>query len=79
MAGKLKRASGVLLEGPFSWTHKGIMSEEKIEVLFIAKLGIALTYSFGNLMSVEADPKHIEELLNNLITNAINYSPRGGA
>ena len=40
--------------------------------------GIALTYSCNNLKPVQADPKNIEEIFNNLITNAINYSPDGG-
>jgi len=40
--------------------------------------GISLTYSCENLKPVQADPKGIEEILNNLITNAINYSPEGG-
>ncbi len=41
--------------------------------------GITLTYSCQDLKPVMADPKNIEEIFNNLITNAINYSPDGGA
>ncbi len=40
--------------------------------------GITLTYSFNDLKPVLADPKNIEEVFNNLISNAINYSPEGG-
>jgi two-component system phosphate regulon sensor histidine kinase PhoR len=40
--------------------------------------GIALTFSLKGLKPVQADPKNIEEIFNNLITNAINYSPEGG-
>jgi len=40
--------------------------------------GIALTCSYNNLRLIQADPKNIEEILNNLVTNAINYSPEGG-
>lgn len=40
--------------------------------------GIALTFSLKYLKPVQADPKNIEEILNNLISNAINYSPEGG-
>jgi len=40
--------------------------------------GIALTFSLKDLKPVQADPKNIEEILNNLISNAINYSPEGG-
>ncbi|UCF83764.1 MAG: HAMP domain-containing histidine kinase, partial [Desulfobacteraceae bacterium] len=39
---------------------------------------IALTYSCQDLKPVQADPKNIEEIFNNLISNAINYSPEGG-
>ena len=39
---------------------------------------VELTYSCENLKPVQADPKNIEEIFNNLITNAINYSPDGG-
>jgi len=40
--------------------------------------GIALTFFLKGLKPVQADPKNIEEILNNLISNAINYSPEGG-
>ena len=40
--------------------------------------GIALAFSLKDLKPVQADPKNIEEILNNLISNAINYSPEGG-
>jgi signal transduction histidine kinase len=40
--------------------------------------GFELTYSCENMKPVVADPKNIEEVLNNLLTNAINYSPEGG-
>ena len=40
--------------------------------------GIVLTHLCENLKPVQADPKRIEEIFNNLISNAINYSPEGG-
>jgi len=40
--------------------------------------GIVLACSCRDLKPVQADPKNIEEVFNNLITNAINYSPEGG-
>ncbi|MBW1800068.1 MAG: response regulator [Deltaproteobacteria bacterium] len=40
--------------------------------------GVKLTFSFQNITSVMADPKRIEEVFINLITNAVNYSPEGG-
>jgi signal transduction histidine kinase/CheY-like chemotaxis protein len=39
---------------------------------------IALTCSCKDLVPIHADPKSMEEIFNNLITNAINYSPEGG-
>jgi signal transduction histidine kinase len=39
---------------------------------------IDLSFSLKDLKPVQADPKNIEEILNNLISNAINYSPEGG-
>jgi len=41
--------------------------------------GITLTFSCQDLKPVEADPKNMEEIFNNLISNAINYSPGGGS
>jgi signal transduction histidine kinase len=40
--------------------------------------GITLNYTCENMQPIQADPKSIEEIFNNLITNAINYSPEGG-
>ena len=40
--------------------------------------GISLAYSCQDLKPIQADPKNMEEIFNNLITNAINYSPEGG-
>ena len=39
---------------------------------------IKLIHNLDNLKTVQADPKRIEEIFSNLITNAINYSPEGG-
>lgn len=40
--------------------------------------GIVLTCSCEGLKPVLADPKNMEEVINNLVSNAINYSPEGG-
>ncbi len=40
--------------------------------------GIKLQHELENMQPVQADPKRIEEVFSNLITNAINYSPEGG-
>lgn len=40
--------------------------------------GIEITYTASDPGQVLADPTRIEEVFNNLITNAINYSPGGG-
>ena len=40
--------------------------------------GIVLTHLCEDMKPVQADPKRIEEIFNNLISNAINYSPEGG-
>jgi signal transduction histidine kinase len=39
---------------------------------------IDLSCSLRDLKPILADPKNIEEVLNNLLSNAINYSPDGG-
>jgi signal transduction histidine kinase len=40
--------------------------------------GIALNCVCEDVRPIQADPKGIAEVLNNLVTNAINYSPGGG-
>jgi len=40
--------------------------------------GIKLEHKLENMRPIQADPKRIEEVFSNLITNAINYSPEGG-
>ena len=39
---------------------------------------IDLTHSCQGLKPVLADPKNMEEVISNLVSNAINYSPEGG-
>jgi two-component system phosphate regulon sensor histidine kinase PhoR len=39
---------------------------------------VVISCSFENMNPVQADPKGIEEVFSNLITNAVNYSPDGG-
>lgn len=41
-------------------------------------LGVTLDVSCEGSQSIQADPKGIGEVLNNLVTNAVNYSPGGG-
>jgi len=41
--------------------------------------GIDLSFSLKDMKPVQSDPKNMEEIFNNLISNAINYSPEGGA
>jgi len=40
--------------------------------------GIHLTHACHGLKPVLADPKNMEEVIGNLVSNAINYSPGGG-
>jgi len=41
--------------------------------------GISIKYECHDLKTVQVDPRNIEEVINNLVSNAINYSPEGGA
>ncbi len=61
-------------------TDIGKIIEETIALMEprAQKQGIVLNYSIEKLKPVQADPKRIEEIFNNLISNAINYSPEGG-
>jgi len=40
--------------------------------------GLILSHACQDLKPIQADPKGIEEVLSNLLSNAINYSPDGG-
>jgi two-component system phosphate regulon sensor histidine kinase PhoR len=40
--------------------------------------GIVLEYACDNVRPIQADPKSLTEIFDNLITNAVNYSPGGG-
>jgi signal transduction histidine kinase len=40
--------------------------------------GVSLSHACNDVRPILADPKGIEEILSNLVTNAINYSPEGG-
>ncbi|MFC1883691.1 response regulator [Thermodesulfobacteriota bacterium] len=42
------------------------------------KENIELEFNYKDLKPVQADPQQMEEVFNNLISNAINYSPDGG-
>lgn len=42
------------------------------------KQGISLTYLCENLCKIKTYPKKIDEMISNLVSNAINYSPQGG-
>ena len=61
-------------------TDVGKIIEETVALMEprAQKQGILLTHSIETLKPVQADPKRIEEIFSNLISNAINYSPEGG-
>ncbi|MBN2033021.1 MAG: response regulator [Deltaproteobacteria bacterium] len=42
------------------------------------KQGIELALTCENLSPLQADPKSMDEIFGNLISNAVNYSPEGG-
>ena len=61
-------------------TDVGKMIEEMVALMEprAREQGITLCCRCENLKPVLADPKNMEEILNNLLSNAINYSPDGG-
>jgi len=61
-------------------TDIGKVIEETVKLSEAAarNCGIVITYAGRDLKEVQADPKNIEEVINNLVSNAINYSPEGG-
>jgi two-component system, OmpR family, phosphate regulon sensor histidine kinase PhoR len=61
-------------------TDLGKIIEEIVALLEprAKKQGVNLTFSYEGLKPVQSDPKNMEEIFNNLISNAINYSPGGG-
>jgi len=61
-------------------TDIGQIVEEMVGLMALRakEQGIVLSHVCENLKPIVADPKNMEEILSNLITNAINYSPDGG-
>jgi signal transduction histidine kinase/CheY-like chemotaxis protein len=62
-------------------TDIGKIIEEAVSIMAprADEQGITLNFSCQDLKPVEADPKNMEEICNNLISNALNYSPGGGS
>jgi signal transduction histidine kinase len=58
----------------------GAMIEEMVTLMQprAEKQGVTLSFSCENLRPITANPGNMEEILSNLLTNAINYSPDGG-
>jgi signal transduction histidine kinase len=61
-------------------TNLGQVIEECIALLEprAQEQGVTLSHVCQDLKAVKADPKSMEEIFSNLISNAINYSPEGG-
>lgn len=61
-------------------TDIGRIIEETVSLLEARakNLGISISYSFTDLKPIQSDEKSMGEVFNNLISNAINYSPEGG-
>lgn len=61
-------------------TDMGQIIEETVELMEprAQEQRIDLTHSCQGLKPVLADPKNMEEVISNLVSNAINYSPEGG-
>jgi two-component system phosphate regulon sensor histidine kinase PhoR len=71
-AGRLVRQQAVLDVGKIIEEMVSLMEPRAREQR------IDLACSLKDLKPILADPKNIEEVLNNLLSNAINYSPDGG-
>jgi signal transduction histidine kinase len=74
-----KLEEGKVLQRPMP-VDLGAMIEEVVTLMEprAKNQGITLRFSCENLRPILADPKDMEEILNNLLSNAINYSPDGG-
>lgn len=61
-------------------TDIGKLVEETVNLMAAraSEQGVTIAWECRNLKPVQADPKNIEEVLNNLVSNAVNYSPDGG-
>jgi two-component system, OmpR family, phosphate regulon sensor histidine kinase PhoR len=61
-------------------TDVGKIIEEMVALMIprAKEQGITLSFTCEGLKPVLADPKNIEEIFNNLFSNALNYSPDGG-
>jgi two-component system phosphate regulon sensor histidine kinase PhoR len=61
-------------------TDVGRILDETVSLMLprAKEQGIELVLTCCDMVSVQADPKSVEEIFNNLISNALNYSPDGG-
>jgi two-component system, OmpR family, phosphate regulon sensor histidine kinase PhoR len=61
-------------------TDLGKLIRETVDLMVprAKQQSITITCEYHDLKQVQADPKNMEEVLNNLLSNAINYSPNGG-
>jgi two-component system phosphate regulon sensor histidine kinase PhoR len=61
-------------------TDMGRLLEETISLIQprAKEQGVELVLTCQELAPIHADPKSMEEIFNNLISNAVNYSPDGG-
>ena len=62
-------------------TDIGHLLEETITLMRprAKEQGVELVFTCQDLAPIHADPKSMEEIFNNLISNAVNYSPDGGS
>ena len=85
MAKKLKAIVRLQLEAGKAIQHQvpvdvGRVIEETVALMQARakEQRITLSCCCEELRPIQAEPKSIEEIFNNLVTNAINYSPEGG-